>query len=150
MAPNLPFDSFTILPQETPGSRRTPVCAVNRFDVKRGDRKLKTADAYPVIAYIKNCCRCGGEFRTLSGRVCSKCRKPEPRASQETITRDLSFREKQIAQLVSEAKPNKEIAFELHLTEGTIKEYLNRMFRKLGVKNRTELALWMVRNAAAA
>jgi DNA-binding NarL/FixJ family response regulator len=54
----------------------------------------------------------------------------------------LSFREKQIVDLVSQAKLNKEIAHELHLTEGTIKEYLNKVFRKLGVKNRTELAVW--------
>lgn len=61
----------------------------------------------------------------------------------------LSNREEQIARLVAEAKLNKEIAFELHLTEGTVKEYLNRIFRKVGVKNRTELAVWTIRNAAA-
>jgi DNA-binding NarL/FixJ family response regulator len=44
--------------------------------------------------------------------------------------------------LVSQAKLNKEIAHELHLAEGTIKEYLNRIFRKLGISNRTELAIW--------
>ena len=60
--------------------------------------------------------------------------------------RHLSFREKQIAELVSQAKLNKEIAFDLRLTEGTIKEYLNRIFRKLEVKNRTELAVWAMRN----
>jgi two-component system nitrate/nitrite response regulator NarL len=53
----------------------------------------------------------------------------------------LSFRERQIVMLVREAKANKEIAAELCLTEGTIKEYLHHVFRKLGVKNRTELAL---------
>jgi DNA-binding NarL/FixJ family response regulator len=51
--------------------------------------------------------------------------------------------------LVSLAKLNKEIAFELCLTEGTVKEYMNRIFRKLAVKNRTELALWAVRNHLA-
>jgi hypothetical protein len=30
----------------------------------------------------------------------------------------------------------------LHLTEGTIKEYLNRIYRKLEMTNRTELAIW--------
>jgi DNA-binding NarL/FixJ family response regulator len=47
-----------------------------------------------------------------------------------------------VVHLVSQAKLNKEIAHELHLTEGTIKEYLNRIFRKLGTSNRTELAVW--------
>jgi two-component system nitrate/nitrite response regulator NarP len=53
----------------------------------------------------------------------------------------LSFRERQVVDLVSQSKLNKEIAHELHLTEGTIKEYLHRIFRKLGTKNRTELAV---------
>ncbi len=43
--------------------------------------------------------------------------------------------------LIREAKANKEIAYELCLAEGTVKEYLHRIFRKLGVTNRTELAL---------
>jgi DNA-binding NarL/FixJ family response regulator len=43
--------------------------------------------------------------------------------------------------LVQQAKSNKEIAYELCLTVGTVKEYLYRIFRKLQVANRTELAL---------
>jgi len=39
---------------------------------------------------------------------------------------------------------NKEIAYELHLTEGTVKEYLNRIFRKVGATNRTDLAVWAI------
>ena len=58
------------------------------------------------------------------------------------MNRTLSFREKQIVDLVRQAKANKEIAYELHLSEGTVKEYLNRIFRKLEVKSRTELAVW--------
>jgi DNA-binding NarL/FixJ family response regulator len=47
---------------------------------------------------------------------------------------------------VAQAKLNKEIAYELNLTVGTIKEYLNRIFRKTRVINRTELALWYLTN----
>jgi DNA-binding NarL/FixJ family response regulator len=43
--------------------------------------------------------------------------------------------------LIRQAKTNKEIAFELCLVEGTVKEYLHRIFRKLAVTNRTELAV---------
>ena len=56
----------------------------------------------------------------------------------------LSFREKQVVNLVCKGKQNKQIAFELHLTEGTVKEYLNRIFRKVGSASRTELAIWAV------
>jgi len=47
-------------------------------------------------------------------------------------------------------KLNKEIAYELHLSEGTVKEYMNRIFRKLEVKNRTELAVWALMQKIAA
>jgi DNA-binding NarL/FixJ family response regulator len=54
----------------------------------------------------------------------------------------LTLREKQIVKLVQQGKSNKEIAFELCLTVGTVKEYIHHIFRKLGMTNRTELAVW--------
>lgn len=76
--------------------------------------------------------------------MCSGCRTPK--RERKVLSPTLSFREKQVVELVAQAKLNKEIAHELHLTEGTIKEYLNRIFRKLGKTNRTELAVWALTN----
>jgi DNA-binding NarL/FixJ family response regulator len=56
----------------------------------------------------------------------------------------LTFREKQVVALVAQAQLNKEIAYQLHLSEGTIKEYLCSIFKKVGVANRTELAVYAV------
>jgi two-component system, NarL family, nitrate/nitrite response regulator NarL len=69
---------------------------------------------------------------------------------KKPLNPQLSFREKQVANLVLQAKLNREIAFELHLTEGTIKEYLYRIFRKTGAANRTELAVWAVKHLSQA
>lgn len=92
---------------------------------------------------LRNCFRCGKEFQCAGGnRICSACSRPKE--LQKALNPNLSFRERQVVHLVCKAKQNKEIAYELHLTEGTIKEYLNRIFRKLGVSNRTELAVWAV------
>lgn len=60
----------------------------------------------------------------------------------------LSPREEQVVALVVEAHANKEIAAQLHLTEGTIKVYLSRIFKKAGVSNRTALAMWSRDRAA--
>jgi DNA-binding NarL/FixJ family response regulator len=91
---------------------------------------------------LRNCCRCGDEFRVNENkRVCQACLKPK-HSKAEPLKRHLTPREKQIVELVKQAKPNKEIAYILHLSEGTIKEYLNKIFRKLDVRNRTELAVW--------
>lgn len=54
---------------------------------------------------------------------------------------DLTPREKQLIGKILEAKSNKEIAYGLHLAEGTVKEYLSVIFKKLSVRNRTDLAL---------
>lgn len=56
----------------------------------------------------------------------------------------LSFREKQVVDLICKGKHNKDIAHELQLTEGTVKEYVTRIFRKVGSTSRTELAIWAI------
>lgn len=99
------------------------------------------------IPALRNCPRCGTDFRSAGReRICQACRRPE--GESRPSSRELTFREKQVVELVSQAKPNKEIAYQLHLSEGTVKEYLNRIFRKLDVSNRTELAVWAMTHRA--
>ncbi len=66
------------------------------------------------------------------------------------MNQKLTTRERQIVSLIRFGKLNKEIAYELRLTEGTVKEYLHRIFRKVDVKNRTELAVWALTHQIAA
>ena len=53
----------------------------------------------------------------------------------------LAPRERQLIRYVRRGLRNREIAQELGVTEGTVKVYLHAVFEKLGVKNRTELAI---------
>jgi two-component system, NarL family, nitrate/nitrite response regulator NarL len=53
----------------------------------------------------------------------------------------LSHRERELVVLVAKGLRNREIAAQLGITEGTVKVYLNAIFDKLGVVNRTELAI---------
>jgi DNA-binding NarL/FixJ family response regulator len=62
----------------------------------------------------------------------------------------LSEREQQVLRLVSEGLTNKEIAKTLNLSEHTVKNYLFRMFDKLGVSTRVELILYAVNQSVAA
>jgi len=48
-----------------------------------------------------------------------------------------------MADLVAEGFSNKDIASRLRLSLGTVKQYLHRAFRKLGITNRTEMAVWV-------
>jgi two-component system nitrate/nitrite response regulator NarP len=53
----------------------------------------------------------------------------------------LAPRERQLIRYVRRGLRNREIASELGVTEGTVKVYLHAIFEKLGIKNRTELAI---------
>src|SRR5450432_2214071 len=56
--------------------------------------------------------------------------------------------EGQLVTLLAQGLKNKEIATALNISEGTVKVYLSRLFQKLGVKDRFELALYGLKNLA--
>ncbi len=58
----------------------------------------------------------------------------------------LSQREHDVLSLVAAGCPNKEIARRLWITERTVKGHLTRIFREIGVDDRTQAALWAQRN----
>jgi DNA-binding NarL/FixJ family response regulator len=60
----------------------------------------------------------------------------------------VSRRENQLITLVSQGLKNKEIASVMEVTEGTVKVYLSRLFEKVGVRDRFELALFGLRSAS--
>lgn len=59
----------------------------------------------------------------------------------------LSARETDVVRCLAEGLTNREIAQRLKLTEHTVKNYLSRIFDKLGVSSRVEVLLYAVRNA---
>ncbi len=60
----------------------------------------------------------------------------------------LTRREGQLVTLLTQGLKNKEIATQLHISEGTVKVYMSRLFQKLDVKDRFELALYGLKNLA--
>jgi two-component system nitrate/nitrite response regulator NarL len=59
----------------------------------------------------------------------------------------LNPREASIAKLVSRGLRNREIAAEVGMSEAMVKLYLHRIYTRLGLANRTELALYMRQDA---
>lgn len=57
----------------------------------------------------------------------------------------LSEREHEIALLVGAGSSNREIARRLHITEGTTKNHISNILRKLALRDRTQLAVWIAR-----
>ena len=57
----------------------------------------------------------------------------------------LSLRENQIARLVALGYSNKRISDELKISEQTVKNHLQSIFRTVGVTNRVELTIYVTR-----
>ena len=67
--------------------------------------------------------------------------KGPPAASQPSGTEGLSEKEAKVLNLITEGCSNRQIAQEMSLAEGTIKNYVSRIMDKLHANTRMELAL---------
>ncbi|WP_159712118.1 response regulator [Geminicoccus flavidas] len=66
-------------------------------------------------------------------------------SAKQQATKTLTQREIELVRLVAEGLRNKEIAFRLGITEGTVKIHLHRIYDKLQVTSRIELANYIRR-----
>lgn len=71
---------------------------------------------------------------------------PSARSPLDALTQ----RERDVLDLIARGQSNKEIAAALHLTEGTIKGYVSAILAKLGVADRTQAALFAVKQGLGA
>jgi DNA-binding NarL/FixJ family response regulator len=86
----------------------------------------------------------GRELRRLGSRLSANSRRAAGAAGAASAG-DLTERERDIAELVAEGRSNKQVAGALFLSEKTIEHHLSRIYAKLGVRSRVELAARMPR-----
>ena len=60
------------------------------------------------------------------------------------VSVSLTKREEGVVHLVAEGLTNRDISHQLHLSEHTVRNYLFRIFNKVGTSNRLELALYAI------
>lgn len=59
---------------------------------------------------------------------------------------DISEKEQEIIEQVALGKSNREIAGELFLSEGTVRNYISSVLDKLSLRDRTQLAIFYYQN----
>lgn len=69
-----------------------------------------------------------------------------PAAKKHNYQHLFSDRELEVLQLLGQGKNNREIATALHLTEGTVKNHITNILGQLGMRDRTQAALWTQQN----
>lgn len=107
---------------------------------------LKSTPAAQLAAAIRTLhqgyCQLGS---TIAHKVFAQL-NPPPAVKQNSYQQLLSERELEVLTLVTQGKNNREIARALHLSEGTVKNYVSQILARLGVRDRTQAALWAKQN----
>lgn len=107
--------------------------------VRRGVAGYVLKDEAPVavVAAVRTVARGGSWFSpTIAGRLAewvSGCRSDVP---------DLTEREQQLLALLAQGWDVGHIAATLHLAEQTVRNYLSRLYTKLGVHSRANAIVW--------
>jgi len=74
--------------------------------------------------------------------IISKIKADSPAEPKKTATPELSERESEIIKAVADGLNNKEIAGQLFLSEGTVRNYISELLGKLELRDRTQLAIF--------
>jgi DNA-binding NarL/FixJ family response regulator len=94
------------------------------------DAIRKVADGEPMLSPTVT--------RSLIRQVAAGSRAPSPATARLA---ELTARERDVALAVGRGLSNAEIAAELYLSVPTVKAHVSRLFDKLGVTNRVQIAL---------
>lgn len=86
----------------------------------------------------------GEEFidASLIPMMKDKMRADAAKGKNEVLTK----REIEILRLVAEGLFNKEIAYKLSISEKTVKNHVSNIFKKIGVSDRTQAAVYAIKN----
>lgn len=86
-----------------------------------------------------------GVYRVMRSRMEQSGNTKEMSVIQED-DQHFTDRERDIIKLVAQGYDNKEIATELFLAEGTVRNNISRVLEKLSLKDRTQLAVYAVKH----
>jgi DNA-binding NarL/FixJ family response regulator len=76
-------------------------------------------------------------------------RIPEPvvtTSAKPSVLEQFNQSEIEILKQIGKGKNNREIALDLHLTEGTVKNYVTNILTCLNLRDRLQVALWVTQN----
>ena len=80
--------------------------------------------------------------QSVARKVLAQALRPPSISMPNDDLNELSEREIEIVRLIGAGLSNPEIARELYLAEGTVKNYVSRILQKSGARDRTQAAIW--------
>jgi DNA-binding NarL/FixJ family response regulator len=135
-APGIPVAMLTTFSDETYIADAIRLGALGFF--------LKSDDPRHLIAGVRAIAGGGAAFSPRVGRwlIRRQARTRFDRSTRaQALVRKLTPRQRELLTGVGKGQSNAQIARSLHLSEGTVKQYLSVLFTALGTENRVQAAL---------
>ncbi|SDU03338.1 two-component system response regulator NarL [Halopseudomonas salegens] len=107
---------------------------------------LKDMDADQLVDEIRKAAHGQMALSAELTRVLAQAIRERPAKGQQNAAASLTKREKDVLKLIAKGQSNKMIGRKLDITEGTVKVHVKRVLNKLGMRSRTEAAVWVVEN----
>jgi len=111
---------------------------------------LKESPPEEIIEAVRTVFRGGSILQpTVAAKVVEEFSRLASQSDSQLVDKRVHFlsdREIEISKLVGLGKNNKEIASELFLTEGTVRNHLTHILEKLSLRDRTQLAIFVIKN----
>jgi len=82
---------------------------------------------------------------TIASKLISRIQRAPSKVCASALAR-LTSRELEVLRLIGRGQSNKEIAEQLAITEGTVKNHITSIFTAIGARDRTQAALWAQEN----
>lgn len=107
---------------------------------------LKDMDADDLVEHVRLAARGKLALSPELTMVLAEAIRERPKTPSQVQAANLTKREKDVLKLISKGLSNKMIARRLDIAEGTVKVHVKRLLNKLGMRSRTEAAVWVVEN----
>ncbi|MDD7428907.1 MAG: response regulator transcription factor [Oscillospiraceae bacterium] len=104
---------------------------------------LKEMENEKIINAIKTV---NSGINVFGATVFSSIKQTMPVSQPSAASFDISERDRELMTLICDGCDNKEIAARLFLAEGTVRNNISKLLEKLGLKDRTQLAVFAVKN----
>lgn len=107
---------------------------------------LKDATPETIIEAIRKAVSGGTIIEPHAASKLLKHLKSKGDSDKQAIIDKLTTRELEIAKGIADGLSNKEIAMRMFVSEGTVKNHLTSILEKLNLRDRTQLAILMIKN----